>query len=319
MSLVAFFSPPWPRSSVFGLLLQLVHESIPVPRDRNLDAPANPPIVSHPLVLQVLQVDGYQTHTSAAIQSCEGGLVRLTRFVEMPLDACCAGKMPLRGVFGSVVNRHGEQTQVEVWCSLPCGQPHSDFPRRSQGCSQVLDAHLRNLDCRVNFAVVVGSSRSGSGSCGSSSRACTPGWPADMASELLSVHRARHSHRSLGMSLVIASDANVWDPHFRLCTRSCDDAMILQFVDQQANHISEGGLDCVSPEVVQSPSLFTQAIIVVRRRQPACWPLLGSDHILCVAHSIPLSVQKGPDALCPLASGEGPPQALLISLSMQVS
>ena len=86
--------------------------------------------------------------------------------------------MGVLALCGSLVSRAGELTQVEVWCSLPCGQPHSDVPWRSQGCSRVLVAHLRKLDCRVNIAAVVSSTRSGSGSGGSSSRACIPGWPA---------------------------------------------------------------------------------------------------------------------------------------------
>ena len=46
---------------------------------------------------------------------------------------------------------------------------------------------------------------------------------------------------------------------------------------------------CSSPEVVQSPSPFAQASSVVLGA-PACCPLLGSDHFLCVAHTIPLPV-----------------------------
>ena len=64
---------------------------------------------------------------------------------------------------------HTFSSLEEVWCSVPCGQPHCIFPSSSQGCRQVLVVHLRKLDCRVNIAAVVSSTRSGSGS-----DACAP-------------------------------------------------------------------------------------------------------------------------------------------------
>ena len=101
--------------------------------------------------------------------------------------------------------------------------------------------------------------------------------------------------------MIIAGDANVWHPHFRLRTRHCD-ALVLPFVDllissctleicnprEQATHVGGGGLDCVF--------ISRSCAVLVRVHSgdhccdeaPVCCPLLGSDHFLCVAQSIPL-------------------------------
>ena len=117
------------------------------------------------------------------------------------------------------------------------------------------------------------------------------------------VHRATHIHSSLGLPMVIPGDANVWHPHFRLRTRSCD-AMILSFMDLlisschlelcnpsgQATHISGGGLDCVFISRSCAVPITVHSGNQCCVEAPACCPLLGSDHFLCVAHSIPLPV-----------------------------
>ena len=140
------------RRSPFGPLLDSVPGGSP-------GAPANPATVSHPFIDTPVR----DVLASAPIQFTEGGPVR---FVEMPLDVYCARlkQMVSQGRFehigpasirlegatawgclapcGSLVNCAGEQAQAEVWCPLPCGQPHSIFPWSSQGCGQVLVAHF---------------------------------------------------------------------------------------------------------------------------------------------------------------------------------
>ena len=44
------------------------------------------------------------------------------------------------------------------------------------------------------------------------------------------VHRATHIHQSMGLPMIIAGDANVWHPHFRMRTRTCD-SLVLPSVD----------------------------------------------------------------------------------------
>ena len=103
------------------------------------------------------------------------------------------------------------------------------------------------------------------------------------------VHSATCIHRSVDLPMIIAGDANVWHPHFRLRTRHCD-SLVLLFVDllisscnleicnpREQAHVGGGGLDCV---FISGDHCCDEA--------PVCCPLLGSDHILCVAQPIPL-------------------------------
>ena len=143
--------PPLPQSP-FGALLRPGHDPIPVPGNANLPVSANSSgcfVIGGP--------GRGDTLTSPPIQFSKRGPVRLTRFVEMPLDAHCArlNQMVSQGRFEHVGRASirlegaiawGVWLRVNQWSTalenlpLPCGQPHSVFPWSSQGCSQVLAA-----------------------------------------------------------------------------------------------------------------------------------------------------------------------------------
>ena len=134
---------------------------------------------------------------------------------------------------------------------------------------------------------------------------CTPRWSSMLTPEsplgVISSTVPLVSTVSVGLPMIIAGDANVWHPHFRLRTRHCD-SLVLPFVDllisscnleicnprEQATHVGGGGLDCV---------FISRSCAVPARvhsgdhccdEAPVCCPLLGSDHFLCVAQPIPL-------------------------------
>ena len=146
----------------------------PMPGVRSVSAPANPAVVPHQFI--GTPVRGGQTPSSAAIQFSEGGPVRLTWFVEMPLGACCArwNQMVSQGRFKHIrlgsISLEGATAwsvwlRVDQWSTalqnrprLMCGALFHVANRTVsfQRCSHVLVAHLlRKLDCRVNFAAEI--------------------------------------------------------------------------------------------------------------------------------------------------------------------
>ena len=115
------------------------------------------------------------------------------------------------------------------------------------------------------------------------------------------VHSATRIHHSVGLAMIIAGDANVWHLISDCAPGHCD-SLVIPFVDllisscnlelcnprDQATHVGSG-LDCV----------FSRSCAVPVRvhsgdhccdEAPVCCPLLVSDHFLCVAQSIPLSL-----------------------------
>ena len=99
-----------------------------------------------------------------------------------------------------------------------------------------------------------------------------------------------------GLPMIVAGDANVWHPHFNLGRSRSVDNMIVPFIDllisscglvlcnphDRTTHNTGAALDLVCA------SSSSPVIVCVHdgdnccSHAPACCPLLGSDHFLCV-------------------------------------
>ena len=159
----------WRPQSPFGPLLRPGQDPIPAPTDSNLPVPANPVAASHPCIGAPGRGD--QIITSPPIQFSEGSPVRLTRFVEMPLDAYYASvnadsstsgalqfvlKVPLRGVFW---------LRVDQWSTALGNRPRLRCGALFHVANRAVSFHgaardVQKLDTRVKIATVLSSTRS---------------------------------------------------------------------------------------------------------------------------------------------------------------
>ena len=112
--------------------------------------PGSPIVVSHPFVTTPVAAEPPPSQSASPFQLTEGGPVRLTRFVEMPLDVCYArvNGMIQSGVFEDIgrstsrrrnsmgcVAPHrplehssGSKAAIEMWGPLSFGQPDIVIP-----------------------------------------------------------------------------------------------------------------------------------------------------------------------------------------------
>ena len=110
------------------------------------------------------------------------------------------------------------------------------------------------------------------------------------------VAMARRVHIEVRLPMIVAGDANVWHPHFNLGRSRSADNMIVPFIDlllsscglvlcnprDRATHNAGAALDLVCASSSSPVTVRVHDGDNCCSHAPACCPLLGSDHFLCV-------------------------------------
>ena len=108
---------------------------------------------------------------------------------------------------------------------------------------------------------------------------------------------AKHVRTTVDLPMVVANDVNVWHPHFNLGRSRSVDNLVVPFIDllilscglrllnspDRPTHVTGAALDLMFVSSSYSGSMVVHNGALCYAQAPNCYPIMGSDHYLCVA------------------------------------